>query len=232
MIFFVIKPKPHINGISKAGFSDEVWLKNPKLMDFMRTNNTSHYSEYAQRLIPPFSFELNCLEIEDKAKLTDFISGAPNNSYFISEKAKKIIEEYVLPEHKFYKVTFSKYDKKNKTTAIVENYWWFYFRLEIGENVNFEETILNYQLHAYDARLDIPISNINSFEEYKNAVLKTKKGIRAKKIVMNKNFNTEIDVWATQYLMFETFFSERIIERFKREKLTGYDILGTVNIFT
>ena len=47
MIFFVIKPKPHINGISKAGFSDEVWLQDPKLMDFMRTNNTSHYSGYA-----------------------------------------------------------------------------------------------------------------------------------------------------------------------------------------
>ena len=102
MKFYAIKPKPHINGISKAGFSQEVWNKNPQLFEYMRTDTTS----YVQRLIPPFDFELNPMEIENKAKMTDFISGAPTNSYFVSDKAKKIIEEYILPEHKFYKVTF------------------------------------------------------------------------------------------------------------------------------
>lgn len=218
MKFYVIKPKPHINGISKAGFSDEVWENNPKLLEYMRTNNTSHYSKYAQRLIPSFDFELKPMELDYKAKVTDFISGAPNNSYFVSDKAKKIIEEYVLPEHKFYKVAFNKYDKKNKTTTIIENYWWFYFRLEIGENVNFEETILNYQLHTYDARLDKPIAEVISFEEYKEAVLKTKLGIRAKKLVMNQKFNVNLDIWATQYFRSDTFFSERIIARFKKRK--------------
>lgn len=228
MKFYVIKPQPHINGISKAGFSEKVWNKNPQLFEYMRTDPRS----YVQGLIPPFDFELNPMEIENKAKMTDFISGAPTNSYFVSDKAKRIIEEYILPEHKFYKVTFAKYDKKNKTTSLVEGYWWFYFRLEIGENVNFEETILNYQEHAFYARLDSPIDEVKSFEAYKAAVMKTKRGIRAKKLVMSKSFDTNLDIWATQYLIFDTLFSERIIQRFKTENLTGFDILGTINIFT
>ncbi len=231
MKFYVIKPHPHTNGISKAGFSEEVWNKNPLLFEYMRLFNTSKYSNYAQRIIPPFDFELNPMEIENKAKVTDFISGAPSNSYFVSDKAKRIIEEYILPEHKFYKVTFAKHDKKSKKTTLIEGYWWFYFKFEIGENVNFEETILNYQEHAYNARLNNTVDEIKSFESYRGAVLRTKKGIRAKKLVMSKSFNTSFDIWATQYLIFDTFFSERIIERFKREKLTGYEVLGTINIF-
>lgn len=228
MKYYVIKPKPHINGISKAGFSDELWSHNPQLFEFIRGENSYNY---AKRVLPAFDFELNPMELENKAKVTDFISGAPSNTFFVSEKTKEIIQEYVLPQHKFYKVTFIKKDSKSMTASIVEGYWWLYFNLELGGNINFEETILDYQQHAYDSRLNKAVAEIKTYKDYKVAVEKSKRGIRAKKLVMNKSFNVDLDIWATQYLKFETFFSERIIKRFEDEKLTGFDVLSTINIF-
>ncbi len=223
MSYFELDIKPHLDGISKATYPID-W-QDTEMGILINKKGDQGISDYILGKIPDYEIRLNGCILEKHAKLTDFISFAGSRKDFIiSDRVRKILEEYRLPKHKFYPVTFHQTSKVDKSIQVVEGYWWFYFELEFGKNIDFEKSEFDYEGHRRSARIDIPINKVNSLEEYEAVFRITRVAIRATTLVLNSNFDKNLDVWGTRFLTLSSYFSSRLVQRFKKEKVTGYDL--------
>ena len=148
---FSYEDEPKIIGVRDGSrqsyFSEEFWLKNPLLKEYMWGKDITEY-----RLgIPPQNFDLNLseLDLNRNTKLTDLIDVALLKGCVVSEKLRNILQKAHLPKHNYYPVTFKQLDKKTKECKIIEGYWWLFFQKETGENtVNFERSKFDFTYHT------------------------------------------------------------------------------------
>ncbi len=230
MSYFELDIKPHLDGSSKASYPTG-WQDTNRHLDIFK-NNKGYLglSDYFLGKIPEYDLKLDGFLLEKYAKVTDFISlGGLLRGFVISDRVRKILEEYRLPKHKFYPITFHQPSKVDKSIQVVEGYWWFYFELEFGKNVNFEKSEFDYERHRRSARIDLSVNKVNSLEEYEAVFRITRVAIRATTLVLNSNFDKNLDVWGTRHLTIESYFSSSLVQRFKKEKVTGYDLKETTS---
>ncbi len=223
MCYFELDIKSHLDGSSKAIFPTG-W-RDTELGNFINKKGYQGISDYMLGNIPDFELRLDGCILEKHAKITDFISIAGLlRGFAISDRVRKILEEYRLPNYKFYPITFHQPNKVDKSIQVIEGYWWFYFELEFGKNVDFKKSKFDYEEHRKSVRLDISVNKLNSLEEYESVIHTTGRAVVASTLVLKPSFDKNLDVWGTRFLTLESYFSSRLVQRFKKEKITGYDL--------
>ena len=208
----------HIDGTSKGYFPYNYKYHSSEVENFF--NRDFEPSDFFLGNLPDFDVRLDGLILGKNVRVTDFIGiDSLLKGICISDRVKKILEEYNLPNHRFYPVTFHQPSKVEKKIELIEGYWLLHFELEFGKNVNFEKSeFVRDVLQFYTTDLS-QIIRVNSLEEYKAILLSTKKALLATKLVLKSSFDTSLDVWDTKYLTgVDSYFSSRLVKRLKKKK--------------
>ena len=203
----------HVDGTSKGYFPYNYKYHSSEVENFFNR-------DFNLGNLPDFEVRLDGLILGKNVRVTDFIGiDSLLKGICISDRVKKILEEYNLPNHRFYPVTFHQPSKVEKKIEVIEGYWLLHFELEFGKNVNFEKSeFVRDVLQFYTTDLS-QIIRVNSLEEYKAILLSTKKALLATKLVLKSSFDTSLDVWDTNYLTgVNSYFSSRLVKRLKKKK--------------
>ncbi|MFY7826844.1 MAG: hypothetical protein ACOVQ4_06950 [Flectobacillus sp.] len=209
----------HVDGTSKGYFPYDYKYYSSEVENFFNR-------DFNLGNLPDFEVRLDGIILDKNVRVTDFIGiGSLLKGVCISDRVKKILEEYNLPNHRFYPVTFHQPSKVEKKIELIEGYWLLHFELEFGENVDFEKSeFVRDVLQFYTTDLS-QIIRVNSLEEYEAILLSTKKALLATKLVLKSSFDTSLDVWDTNYLTgVNSYFSSRLVKRLKKEKITGFEV--------
>lgn len=218
---------PDVTGIKdgshQAWFTNEFWKANPLLEIFMTGANRGMY---ISGVVPPIDLALTGLHMSPDAKHTDIIfTGSLYNGYIVSTKFRELLEKFKLPSHVYYPVIFHQKNKKTRRIQQVNGYWWLYFRKDRGETtVNFEECIFDFRYHAKLSGLPEYVVPIHSYVDYLHAFVNNPPSLIPTKLVLNYNFDSELDFWGCMFLSSKNYVSERLILAMEKEKITGYEI--------
>ena len=214
----------HIDGTSKGYFPYNYKYHSSEVENFF--NRDFEPSDFFLGNLPDFDVRLDGLILDKNVRVTDFIGiDSLLKGVCISDRVKKILEEYNLPNHRFYPVTFHQPSKVEKKIELIAGYWLLHFELEFGKNVDFEKSEFVNDLFLLYAKDSSQIIRVNSLEEYKAVRLSTKKGLVATKLVLKSSFDISLDVWSTRFLTVGgSYFSSRLIKRLKKEKITGFEV--------
>lgn len=155
--------------------------------------------------------------IRKEAKKTDFIGGHNLRGFYVNEKLKNILESFNLPNHRFIKTNFN--DEKSGKT--ISGYWRFVYDLDTGENtVDFQKSEFDFRNYFQEFGSDF-YREINSYDDYLNVYYETRRGLRASKLVFNKNFNNNLDFLSFNFLTPRLYISERLKNKMEEENITG-----------
>jgi hypothetical protein len=178
---------------------------------------------------PDFIPNLDGIMLSGSAKLTDFVShGFDSSCFIVSEKAKKILEQYKLCMHQFYSLGLYKRNKKY-------NYFLFKIISDYSDNVNYKKsTFVEYNISS---REKLSAVSVISREDllHKRQIVKEKTGkilqtIWGDKIVMNDSFDNELDFFEITIIDGNTYISERLKNDIERNELTGWDFVHANNL--
>ena len=70
---------------------------------------------------------------------------------------------------------------------------------------------------------------INSYEEYISLTLKNQRGVVPKKLVFDSTFDRSFDVFGTRFLGNRKYISDRLKEKFEKQKIKGYRLRAPVD---
>ncbi|MFD0750921.1 hypothetical protein ACFQZS_12270 [Mucilaginibacter calamicampi] len=167
-----------------------------------------HHKDFAKRPI-------DGIVLEKKGKLTDYME-FNLRGFYVSDKLKKILEEACIPPHVFHPTAIT----SKKTGQSINGYYWFAFDMDTGaQTVNFKKS--EFALEAFGTEYQGSFS-ISSYEDYMNVFYKTGKAPQPKILFFNTTFNSELDVFGTQFLSPRTYISERLLKKWQEAGITGY----------
>lgn len=182
--------------------------------------------EYRNSL-PDYIPNLDGMMLAGSAKLTDFLSSGFGHGYIMSDKAKKVLEQFHLCSHLFYPLGL--YKRKVKFDYFLLNYISNYSYFVDYEKTSFKE---------YDIISEQSSSSffVNSKEEYleRRRNIKNKKGISwgiwGDRIVMNKDFDPELDFFVICMLDTNVYVSKRLKDAIEAAGLTGWEFNPAANL--
>jgi hypothetical protein len=143
--------------------------------------------------------------------------------FYVNEKLKGILEDSHLPNHNFIPTVFT----DEKTGQPIEGYYRFVYDMETGEHtVDFSKC--QYDLTYLRRKMGENFTlNIKTYEDYLNVFYETGSAVDVSKIVFNKNFDRELDIFGTQFLtMKSAYISERLLKKMEEGNITGYDAIS------
>ncbi|ACU07355.1 hypothetical protein FIC_00903 [Flavobacteriaceae bacterium 3519-10] len=163
---------------------------------------------------------LEGLVFKKGAKKTDYV-GEGLLGLYVNEKLKTILESSHLPNHRFIKTPFI----EEKTGKIIDEYWRFVHDLETGEDtIDFEKSEFNFKYHKRNFGEDF-YREVNSYEDYMNVFYETGTAPSVSKLVLNENFDKELDFFKFQFLSSNMYVSERLLNKMQEAGITGYSVM-------
>ncbi len=207
------------HGAGQTAYSDKFVDKNQWYDDiFFGERGKDGWRLWAE--ITKYAQPLVEVEMEKKAKFTDYI-GFSMRGFIVNNKFREILESSHLPQkHKFLETTLIQKDK------IIDGYWWFVYDMETGENtVDFSKCEYDLCYHKQKMGDDFMV-NIQTYKDYLNVFYETGSAIRVSKLVFNKNFDRELDIFGTQFLSLKNYVSERLLKKMEKAKITGYEAIS------
>ena len=208
----------------------EVGSQYPQVWDFIKGYSPENedngvcslYYDY-NPLFPPIDPDLSGFKLASGAQYTDFLSNAFDNElFFLSENAKRFMEDQNLDVHRFYKGKVTSLRKKK-----VEDY---YVMKLVSENWQYLD-FPNCKFYISDADTDdiIPIK-FNSPEEFikKREEFRANEEksytIRASTIKMTDAFyKKKLDLFMINKCNYDWYVSERFVEEYNKNKFTGLE---------
>ena len=202
----------------------------PQVWDFIKGYSPKNedngvcslYYDY-NPLFPPVEPDLSGFKLASGAHYTDFLShGFSNEMFFLSENAKRFIENQNIEVHRFYKGKVTSLRKKK-----VEDY---YVMKLISENWSYLD-FPNCDFYIKDDEIDeiIPLE-INSSEEFIkkwNEFLADDEDfhiIYSSTIKMTEAFyKKELDLFMLDKCNHNWFVSERFVDGYYKNKFTGLE---------
>ena len=169
--------------------------------------------------IPEYTPNLDHFVLAGKARPTDLLSVAViNGGFLISEKFKKILEQFKLPTHKFYP---AKVKRRNELL----DYYWMHMICNLTDNVDYP----NSKFFVYqNFSTALGFIDINSKDDYfqKSEALKSNNpgkilAIWASQIVLPSSIVEHLDLFEIVKLNADTFISEGLRKAIKDEGITG-----------
>ncbi|WP_411029333.1 hypothetical protein [Spongiimicrobium sp. 3-5] len=161
------------------------------------------------------------LELNPKARWTDFLSSVgPNHGFIISSDLKQIIEQYELPSRAFYPI---KVHSKMET----KDYFWFHFiNNEFWDWVDKKETKLYLRSILPDERDKIiEEANLDNDLEGFMEMARSKPSLTNyywERLVFNNDF-PNLDFFTTLFPSMHSIVSQRLINAFESAGITGYE---------
>lgn len=187
------------------------------------------FSLYKYRnAFPDYVPNLDGVMLAGYAKLTDFISnGFSNRLRIMSPRAKAVLGQYNLCSHQFYPLGL--YKRKIK-----HDYFLFHIVSDYSDFVDYERTSFQeYDLISGYKSESFFVHSKAEFWEKREAI-KTEKdiswGIWGDRIVMNKDFNHELDFFVISILDANTYVSERLKNAIETAGLTGWEFTPATNL--
>ncbi len=160
---------------------------------------------------PEFDLELEYVKIRRGAKITDYIYFAPSfhHRFLASDKVQKILNKHNLPPFKLYKTELYKDNIK-----IIGDYRFLYVPSFGYDFIDFKASIFS----TGNKRIGKKDFTVNSQEEFLSSI----QPLNREKIVLNNNFDSNLDYFNLQILP-ETIISERLKEEFVKQNITGVE---------
>lgn len=195
--------------------------------NFKATNSVHALSRETEKL-PDYEPNLDYFIVNGKAKLSDLLSvSVIYGGFLISEKFKTVLQQFNLPNHKFYpaKVQYKKqfYD-----------YYWLHIICDLTDNVDYQKSTF-FVYHNFSK--NIGYIDIASKDEIiqKRAKLKSDNPgktvtIWAEKIFLNTPFK-KLDLFEIGMFDANCYISERLQQSIIKEKITGCTLTPANNLF-
>lgn len=206
------------DGAGQAYISNNFLERHSWFKHFFYKNDTwdkDWWKKWAN--VTAYAQPLSEITMHKKSKLTDFIT-FPRfmRGFIVNDRLRNLINVHgKLPNHKFLPVTF------NQAGNIIEGYWWFVYDLDTGQDT-IDFTKSEFMLSHHEKKFNKQFF-INSYEDYMNIFYETGSAVRAKKIVFNKDFDKNLDIFGLQFLSLQqAYISERLLVQWEKEKITGY----------
>lgn len=208
----------------------EVGSQYPQVWDFIKGYSPENedngvcslYYDY-NPLFPPVDPDLSGFKLASGAQYTDFLStGFGNELFFLSENAKRFMEDQNLDIHRFYKGRVTSLRKKK-----VEDY---YVMKLVSENWQYLD-FPNCEFYIEDAETDdiIPVE-IESSEEFIKkwteflADEEDYHIIYSRTIKMTEAFyKKKLDLFMLDKCNHDWFVSERFVDGYYKNKFTGLE---------
>ncbi|WP_026998132.1 hypothetical protein [Flectobacillus major] len=204
-------------GMGNSYLSDDFFKKNVGYSSIFLRRESKWWNTWSNWQL--YGSDLVEVDLEKRGRLTDFIKpGKLLRGFFVNNKLRNILEKSILPNHHFFEVTF------NQSGKIIDGYWWFCFDYETGEqNIDFSKCEYDLSFHLRNINKDFnPI--INTYSDYINIVSETDAAIKTTKLVFNSNFNSDIDIFGTQFLTNDIYISEKLYHNLREQNVTGYRV--------
>jgi len=208
----------------------EVGSQYPQVWDFIKGYSPENedngvcslYYDY-NPLFPPIDPDLSGFKLASGANYTDFLSNAFDNElFFLSENAKRFMEDQNLDVHRFYKGKVTSLRKKK-----VEDYSVMKLVSENWQYLDFP----NCEFYISDADTDdiIPVEFESSEEFIKKwneflAEEEKSNTIHSSTIKMTEAFyKKKLDLFMIDICNRNWYVSERFVEEYNKRKLTGLE---------
>jgi len=199
--------------ISQNPWYAEIFAPDPALPPKERILKRIKIDDFAKK-------PLNGLIFDKNGKFNDIIRFGGSRGFFVNAKLKGILETCRLPNHKFLKTEIIS-EKTNR--PIDHDYYWFVYDLDTGEEtVNFEKSEFEIDKHEQKHGKRFIITN---YQDYLNVFYETGSAIRPTKLVFNKNFDKELDIFSVHFLTGpDSYISERLLNKLNNAGIVGHKV--------
>lgn len=164
---------------------------------------------------PKFIPELE-LDLNQKAKPTNYLEDYTSFGMIINENFKEILKQFNLPKYAFYPI-------KVYYKGELLNYYWFHYIADIWEYINIEKSSLEvYKKFEFEIDKVIPMpSKLSEFKVIEKS-LPRQKELMIHKIVFKDNF-PKYDVFNLSQLGYPpNLISERLLNALLKAGMTGF----------
>jgi hypothetical protein len=166
-----------------------------------------------------FDLVFDRLFLRKKGKITDFISCATplqGGEFFISEKAKRVLDNFTLPPHNYYPVKEVITEK-----GIYTGFHWLHCSLLSNDYINIKKSTFVVR----NRNMDFEQIAFNNYAEYHAH----DKSPTFTKIALQQNFPWQLD-WINFRVSSYLFISEALKYAIESNGLTGLDIGKKIDI--
>lgn len=207
-----------INGLPQLNMGPEFMDINKWYNDIFMSGSNNKDSWKKRSTMTKNGHDIFDIEIKKTAKVTDIMIVSIGIGLFVNDRAKKILEQFNLPNHRYYNTNFTKHNTNT------DKYWWLVYDLETGKNtVDYSESIFDLSWHQTNFKNHM---TINSYDDYMNLYHESGRAAIAKKIVLNQNFDTNLDLWGFQFhSMNDKYISEKLASCLVESRINGFDII-------
>ena len=190
------------------------------IKEYNPNGNRAIFELYKYKInFPDFIPDLSGIMLSGRAKLTDFISNA-FGAIIVSPKGKNILERFSLCSHQFYPCNLHSRGK-------VYDYFWLQLISDYSDYVDYKKTTFvefNYSERGGSIFVDSKEEMLRKKEEIKKKYEGTNWTIWGDIIVMNSDFNTELDLFIISRIDGYTYISERLYNEIVKNNLTGCEL--------
>ncbi len=184
-------------------------------LHYYESGDAASYWQHRLR-IPEFSFELEYIQLRDKAFVTDFMSFFPNlftgGLFLLSRKAFNVVNQFKLGEHRFFDAHVYAGEKK-------PDYYFLCSAALPYEVICFDNTVF----FKGSVTLGKEFFQLKSGEEFER--LKETELFGAEKLCFRKSFDSSLDYFTSIVAIPGIFISEALKDAITMEELTGLNIL-------
>lgn len=175
--------------------------------------------------IPDLRFEL-----EDAAKLTDILKedNIIAKGFLVNEKVKKIFDQCLLPEHRYYDATVM--DQKGNIIP----YYWIHLISNDYQMVDFQQSVFRKGRFSIKKMLTpndpiYPITDVDDYVKKRTSLIESDGGhiVIEHLKVHSQGFDM---LHFSELSATSAFISEKMAKLLKKEKVTGIDIIEQPDI--
>lgn len=220
--------EPACNTVETGSQFPQVQKMSPGY-DYKASNSVYALSRAVEKF-PDFLPNLDYLIVHGKANLTDLLSTSPiSGGFLISERFKQLLEKFNLAPHKFYPARVS-YKKE------FHDYYWLHIICNFPDSVDYKKSTF-FTYHNYNHNLgNITINSKQDFIQKKQKIKQDNPGktitLWSQKIILNSNFNQDIDLFEIGTFDSNYYISGRIKSAIEFEKITGCEIRPAPDLIT
>jgi hypothetical protein len=190
-----------------------------------RRNSMTKTARYFFSQNPGPELDVDGLVLAPKAKLTDFLTSTAFSDYvglLISERLLKIIQSVTTVNYEIYPAPIY-----NKDEEVIANYFYIHYTQELPELIDFKEfkIIIDNAEKPYEILL-------KNETEYKLFIQKNPHAnLIYKDKIIYKNKVDNFDIFRDGIFFCETIISEKAMQLFVDNKITGLEFIKITNIF-
>lgn len=202
--------------IDRAGFQSKE--KYDEFYNYFFNRKINPFWEIFGR-IPAFEVDLECVRLNKRAKLTDFLSYYPEifgGNYLINIKIIEILNCFNLPNIKLFDVKLFDDDR------IRTDYKLLFVEVLDYDVIDFKKTIF-FKGSSIAGKSFFEINDKNEFEKLKDV-----SSFQVEKLVLTNKFITGLDFFLTKITDPQIFVSERLKKAFEDANVTGVKIVKEI----